>query len=67
MLYTIPIQLQLLLHTMRNLEILLTCYSTTGFPSLVVVKWLFANFSANIFIQQGVSAKYSYLTVNLVR
>lgn len=67
MLFTIPIHLQLLLYTVRNLEILLTPYSTTGSPSLVVVKWLFANFSANIFIQQGVPAKYTDLIVNLVR
>lgn len=66
-LFTIPVQLQLLLHAVRNLEILLTRYSMPGSPSLGVVKRLLANFSANIFIQQGVPAKYSYQIANHVR
>lgn len=71
-LHTIPIQLQLLVQTLRNLEILLSYYSTTDSPCpssplVVMVKQLFANFATNTFIQQGVPAKYSYLIVNLVR
>lgn len=68
-LHTIPIQLQLRVQTVRNLEILLANYSTTDCPPPLVVvgKQFFAHFSTNTFIQQGVPAKYSYLIVNLVR
>lgn len=70
MLHTIPAQLQLLVQTARNLEILLIHYSTADPPQpalLVVGKRLLGNFATNTFTQQGVPAKYSYLTVNLAK